>query len=160
MGIYDIKVKAIDGKEVLLEEYKGKVLLIVNTASKCGFTPQYEDLENLYKKFGNDKFEVLAFPCNQFMSQEPGSDQEIKKFCEITYDINFPVFAKVDVNGANADPLYKYLTESKSGLLNKSIKWNFTKFLVDSKGNVIDRYAPATSPLKLESTIEKLIRDV
>jgi len=159
MSIYDIKVKAIDGKEVSLEEYKGKVLLIVNTASKCGFAPQYEDLENLYKKFGNDKFEVLAFPCNQFKNQEPGSDQEIKKFCEITYDINFPVFAKIDVNGADADPLYKYLKEAKSGLLNKAIKWNFTKFLVDSKGNVIDRYAPATSPLKLEGTIEKLINE-
>src|ERR1700682_6037571 len=104
MELYDIKVKAIDGKEVLLEEYKGKVLLIVNTASKCGFTPQYEDLEMLYKKFGNEKFEVLAFPCNQFGSQEPGSDEEIKKFCEITYDISFPVFARIDVNGVNAHP--------------------------------------------------------
>ena len=159
MDFYDIKVKAIDGKEVLLEEYKGKVLLIVNTASKCGFTPQYEDLEKLYKKFGNDKFEVLAFPCNQFMNQEPGGDEEIKKFCEMTYDIDFPVFAKVDVNGLDAHPLYKYLCQAQSGLLSKSIKWNFTKFLVDSKGNVIDRYAPATSPLKLESTIEKLINE-
>ena len=109
MGIYDFKVKAIDGTVVALEKYKGKVLLIVNTASKCAFAPQYEDLENLYEKFGSDKFEVLAFPCNQFMNQEPGSDQEIKKFCEITYDISFPIFAKIDVNGVNADPLYKYL---------------------------------------------------
>ena len=159
MGIYDFKVKAIDGTVVALEKYKGKVLLIVNTASKCAFAPQYEDLENLYEKFGSDKFEVLAFPCNQFMNQEPGSDQEIKKFCEITYDISFPIFAKIDVNGVNADPLYKYLTESKSGLLNKVIKWNFTKFLVDSKGIVFNRYAPATSPLKIESTIEKLIKE-
>ena len=159
MGIYDIKVKAVDGSEVSLEDYKGKVLLIVNTASKCGFTPQYEDLEKLYKKFGNEKFEVLAFPCNQFKSQEPGTDEEIQKFCEITYDITFPVFSKIDVNGANAHPLFKYLCEEKSGLLSKAIKWNFTKFLVDSKGNVVDRYAPSTSPSKLEEKIGNLIEE-
>ena len=157
MSIYDFTVKDIEGNDVPLSNFKGKVLLIVNTASKCGFTPQYEDLEKLYEKFGKDKFEILAFPCNQFGNQEPGDNVAIKNFCEISYDITFPVFSKIDVNGKEADPLYKYLTEAKKGILGGSVKWNFTKFLVDSEGNVVDRFAPTTSPSKLEGVIEKLI---
>lgn len=160
MKFYDINVKEADGKDISLGEYKGKILLIVNTASKCGFTPQYEGLEKLYKKFGNEKFEILAFPCNQFMNQEPGKAEEIKTFCQLNYDITFPVFSKIDVNGNDAHPLYKHLCEAQPGLLGKSIKWNFTKFLIDSEGNVIDRFAPTTEPLKLESTIEKLINAI
>jgi glutathione peroxidase len=157
MTLYDFTVKDIAGKDINLSNYKGKVLLIVNTASKCGFTPQYKDLERLYKKFGSEKFEVLAFPCNQFGNQEPGDNTAIKSFCEISYDITFPIFAKIDVNGKDASPLYKYLTSVKKGLLGEAIKWNFTKFLVDAEGNVIDRFAPTTEPSKLESTIEKLV---
>jgi len=157
MNIYDFNVKDALGKLISLSNYRNKVLLIVNTASKCGFTPQYKDLEELYKKFGNEKFEILAFPCNQFGNQEPGNNEAIKHFCEISYDITFPIFSKIDVNGKDADPLYKYLTSTKKGLLGDAIKWNFTKFLVDTSGNVIDRFAPTTAPSKLESTIEKLI---
>ncbi|ADL53877.1 glutathione peroxidase [Clostridium cellulovorans] len=158
MNIYDFNVKDINGKEVSLSNYRGKVLLIVNTASKCGFTPQYEDLENLYKKFGNDKLEILAFPCNQFGNQEPGDNAAIKNFCQSTYDVTFPMFAKVNVNGDDADPLYKYLTTAKKGLLGGGVKWNFTKFLVDAEGNVVDRFAPTTKPSKIEETIESLIK--
>lgn len=160
MSIYDFTVKDVDGNNVNLSEYKKKVLLIVNTASKCGFTPQYEDLEGLYKKFGNDKFEILAFPCNQFGNQEPGDNAAIKNFCEISFDVTFPIFSKIDVNGKDADPLYKYLTSTKKGILGEAIKWNFTKFLVDAEGNVIDRFAPTTKPSKLENTIEKLINNI
>lgn len=159
MSIYDYTVKDVDGNDVNLSNYKGKVLLIVNTASKCGFTPQYEGLENLYKKFGNDKFEILSFPCNQFANQEPGDNAAIKNFCELSYDVTFPIFGKMDVNGKDADPLYKYLTSAKKGLLGEGIKWNFTKFLVDAEGNIVDRYAPTTKPEKLEGTIEKLINN-
>lgn len=159
MNIYDFTVKDMDGNDVSLSAYKGKILLIVNTASKCGLTPQYEDLERIYKKLGNEKFEILAFPCNQFGKQEPGNNEEIKTFCEISYDITFPVFSKVDVNGKDADPLYKYLTKTKKGILGEAIKWNFTKFLVDSEGNIVDRFAPTTVPAKLESEIEKLIKN-
>ncbi|PRX27224.1 glutathione peroxidase [Orenia metallireducens] len=157
MSVYDFKVKTAGGQEISLEEYKGKVLIIVNTASKCGFTPQYEELEELYKKYGNEKFEILAFPCNQFGKQEPGNNQEIQSFCQLNYGVSFPVFAKVDVNGSDTTPLYDYLKKEQSGLLTKAIKWNFTKFLVDAKGDVVKRYAPTTSPLKLEEEIKRLI---
>ena len=157
MGIYDFTVKDIEGNDVNLSDYKDKVLLIVNTASKCGFTPQYKDLENLYKKLGNEKFEILAFPCNQFGRQEPGDNTVISNFCNLTYDVSFPMFSKIDVNGANAAPLYKYLTTAKRGLFGGAVKWNFTKFLVDTKGNAVDRFAPTTSPLKLETIIIKMI---
>jgi glutathione peroxidase len=160
MSIYDLSVKDIDGNDISLSSYRGKVLLIVNTASKCGFTPQYEDLEKLYKKFGNEKFEILAFPCNQFGHQEPGDNSAIKNFCSISYDITFPMFSKVNVNGKDAEPLYKYLTSSKKGLFGDNIKWNFTKFLVDAEGNVVERFAPTTAPLKLENTIEELINNI
>jgi glutathione peroxidase len=158
MSIYDFKAITIDGEEKSLKEYEGKVLLIVNTASKCGFTPQYKELEEIYKKIGNEKFEVLGFPCNQFGNQEPGESGEIKNFCEINYGVTFEVFEKIDVKGANAHPLFKYLTEQKSGLIGSAIKWNFTKFLIDAEGNVVDRFAPTTSPVKLENDIRKLIK--
>ena len=157
MNIYDFVVKNNMGKEVSLNEYKGKVLLIVNTASKCGFTPQFAGLQKLYDKFGNDKFEILAFPCNQFANQEPKTDEEIKTFCTLNYGVTFPIFKKIEVNGENAEPLFKYLREKTPGLLGDAIKWNFTKFLIDSEGNVIKRYAPATKPEKLEAKIKELI---
>ncbi len=158
MSIYEFKVKDIDGKEISLNEYEGKVLLIVNTASKCGFTPQYKDLEALYAKFGNEKFEILGFPCNQFANQEPGGSEEIKNFCSINFDISFPLFEKVDVKGPEAHPLFKYLTYQKKGIFGEDVKWNFTKFLIDAKGNVVDRFAPTTSPAKLENRIAELIK--
>jgi glutathione peroxidase len=158
MSIYDFKAISIDGEEKSLSDYKGKVLLIVNTASKCGFTPQYKELEEIYNKIGNEKFEILGFPCNQFGNQEPGESGEIKNFCEINYGVTFDIFDKVDVNGSNAHPLFKYLTKQKSGIIGSAIKWNFTKFLIDSEGNVVDRFAPTTSPTKLEGDIRKLIK--
>lgn len=157
MNIYDFNVKDNLGNEISLNNYKGKVLLIVNTASKCGFTPQYEGLQKLYDEYGNEKFEVLAFPCNQFGNQEPGDASEIKNFCSLNYNVSFPLFQKIDVNGMDADPLFEYLKELKPGILGKNIKWNFTKFLVDSEGNVIDRFAPTTSPEKLKDTVKTLI---
>ena len=157
MSIYDFSAKSITGKEVSLSEYKGKVLLIVNTASKCGFTPQYKDLEAIYKKLGNDKFEILGFPCNQFAKQEPGTSDDIKNFCEINYGVTFPLFEKIDVKGPNAHEIFRYLTTEKPGILGGEIKWNFTKFLIDTKGNVVDRFAPTTSPSKIEKDIIKLM---
>ncbi|MDF2548204.1 MAG: bsaA [Anaerosolibacter sp.] len=157
MTLYDIEVKTIDEELMHLRAYEGKVLLIVNTASKCGFTPQYKDLETLYQKLGNEKFEILGFPCNQFGNQEPGGGGEIKTFCELNYGVTFPLFEKVDVKGPHAHPLFKYLCEQKKGILGGDIKWNFTKFLIDAKGNVVDRYAPTTSPLKLEQKIVERI---
>jgi len=157
MNIYDFVVKDSFGEEVNLSDYKGKVLLIVNTASNCGFTPQYEGLQKLYDELGNEKFEILAFPCNQFGNQEPGDNEEIRSFCSINYGVTFPVFDKIDVNGEKEEPLFTYLKESTAGVLGKSIKWNFTKFLVDSQGNVIDRYASTTTPEKLEGKIVELM---
>jgi glutathione peroxidase len=158
MNIYDFVVKDNFGKDVHLSTYKGKILLIINTASKCGFTSQYEGLQRLYEKYGGDYFQILAFPCNQFSNQEPGSDAEIKEFCSLNYGVTFPIFKKIHINGGKAEPLFNYLKDSSPGFLGKSIKWNFTKFLIDSKGNVIDRFSPTTEPEKLESKIEKLIK--
>jgi glutathione peroxidase len=156
-SVYDYSVKNIDGKEVKLSDYKGKVLLVVNVASKCGFTPQYKDLEMLYKEFHQKGFEVLAFPCNQFGTQEPGDENEIKSFCSLTYDVSFPMFSKVDVNGDAAHPLFNYLKDSLPGVLGtKAVKWNFTKFLVDKDGHPVKRFAPTDKPLDLKSDIEKL----
>ncbi len=156
--IYDIKVKDIKQQEHALGEYQDKVMLIVNTASKCGFTPQYKGLQELYDKYHVRGLEVLGFPCNQFGAQEPGSNDEIASFCELNFGVNFPMFDKVEVNGENAHPLYKYLSEAKPGLLNtKAIKWNFTKFLVDRQGNVIERFAPNTEPADIAQAIEKLL---
>jgi len=156
--LYDITVDDIHGKPVKLSRYKGKVLLIVNTASKCGFTPQYQGLEALYEKLHGKGLEVLGFPCNQFGAQEPGSEAEIEQFCELNYGVTFPMFAKVDVNGESASPLYKHLKSSKKGMLgSEGIKWNFTKFLVDRNGDVVERYAPQTEPKALEADIGKLL---
>ncbi len=157
-SVYDFEAKTIDGKTVSLGEWKDKVLLIVNTASKCGFTPQYEGLEKLNETYGPKGFAVLGFPCNQFGAQEPGDEAEIANFCKLTYDVDFPMFAKVDVNGDAAHPLYKALKTAAPGLLgSEAIKWNFTKFLVDRNGAVVDRFAPTTKPADLAKDIEKLL---
>ena len=158
MKIYDFKVNDNLGKEISLENYKGKTLIIVNTASKCGLTPQFEDLEFLYKKYKNENFEILGFPCNQFAKQELNSNDEIQEFCQINYGVTFKVFDKINVNGKNAHPLYKYFKKEKSGIFGGSIKWNFTKFLIDKNGNVVERYAPTDSPLKMEEKIKELIK--
>jgi glutathione peroxidase len=157
-NIYDFSVKSLSGEDIPLSAFKGKVLLIVNTASKCGFTPQYSGLEQLHRKYGARGFEVLAFPCNQFGAQEPGDAQEIASFCALNYDVTFPVFAKIEVNGHEADPLYKFLKEAKRGFLgSRAIKWNFTKFLADRSGAVRGRFAPITKPERLEGRIEALL---
>ena len=158
MKIYDFKVKDNLGKEISLENYKGKTLIIVNTASKCGLTPQFEDLEFLYKKYKNENFEILGFPCNQIAKRELNSNDEIQKICQLNYGVTFKVFDKINVNGKNAHPLYKYLKKEKSGIFGGSIKWNFTKFLIDKNGNVVERYAPTDSPLKMEEKIKELIK--
>ncbi len=160
MNLYskNFVVNDIDKKPVKLSEYKGKVLLIVNVASKCGFTPQYEGLEKLYRKYKNQGFEILAFPCNQFGNQEPGTNEEIKSFCQTNYNVTFKLFDKIDVNGANSHPLYQFLKDAKPGIMgSKDIKWNFTKFLIDREGNVVERYAPQTTPESVAKDIEKLL---
>ena len=157
-SIYDFSAKDIRGKERKLDEYKDKVLLIVNVASKCGFTPQYKGLEALYEKLHARGFEILGFPSNQFGEQEPGNEAEIAQFCDLNYGVTFPLFAKVDVNGSAAAPLYQHLKKVKPGLLgSEAIKWNFTKFLVDRKGNVVERYAPNVEPQAIAGDIEKLL---
>ncbi|MDY3553908.1 glutathione peroxidase [Gemmata sp. JC717] len=157
-SVYDIPVKAIDGQPTTLEQYRGKVLLVVNVASKCGFTGQYKGLEELYRKYQDRGLVVLGFPCNQFMGQEPGNEEEIKSFCSLKYDVTFPMFAKVDVNGGAAHPLYQHLKDAARGTLGtRGIKWNFTKFLVDRNGNVVSRHGPTTGPQQLEAEIEKLL---
>ncbi len=157
-AITTFEVTGSNGKSVSLDRYAGRVLLIVNTASKCGFTPQYAGLEKLHRDLGPRGFEVLAFPCNQFGAQEPGDAAEIQNFCSTTYDINFPVFGKIDVNGKDADPLFERLKSNAPGVLgSKAIKWNFTKFLVDRSGNVVDRFAPTTKPADIANDIEKLL---
>ena len=157
-NLYDFSARTIDGEELSLAEFRGKALLVVNTASKCGFTPQYEGLEALYDELKDEGFEILGFPCNQFGHQEPGDEAEIKSFCSLTYDVQFPMFAKVDVNGADAHPLYQWLKNEKRGVGPSRIKWNFTKFLVDAEGNVVDRYGPTTKPEKLKDDIRKALR--
>ncbi|HOV14664.1 MAG TPA: glutathione peroxidase [Spirochaetota bacterium] len=157
MEIYDFNVKLGNGKEISMSDYKGKVLLIVNTASKCGFTYQYGELQKLYEQYNKKGFEILPFPCNQFMNQEPKSNDEIAEFCKINFGLSFPLFAKIDVNGKNADPLFVYLRKKTSGLFSDSIKWNFTKFLIDRNGNIIGRFKPSMSPLKLKDKIEALL---
>jgi glutathione peroxidase len=157
MSVYEYTVVTNQGEEQSLREYEGNVLLIVNTASRCGFAPQFKDLQELYEKYHDRGFYVLGFPCNQFGNQEPGTDEEIRNFCEINYRVTFPLFQKVDVKGENQHPLFKYLTQSAQGLLNKEIKWNFTKFLVDRQGNVVKRFAPTTSPKKIAPRIEALL---
>ncbi|AKG33666.1 glutathione peroxidase [Paenibacillus durus] len=158
MSVYDFHANTLRGQEESLSKYKGKVLLIVNTASKCGFTPQYKGLQEVYEKFKDRGFEVLGFPSNQFAAQEPGSSEEIQEFCQLNYGVSFPMYAKIEVNGDNAHPLYKYLTKEAPGALgSKSIKWNFTKFLVDREGRVLKRFAPTTTPESIEDEIKTLL---
>ncbi len=153
--IYKLEVKTIDGKTTTLADYKGKAMLVVNVASKCGFTPQYKGLEELYKKYRDRGFAVLGFPCNQFGAQEPGDETEIKNFCSLTYAVDFPMFAKVDVNGAGAAPLFQYLKKEKKGILwSEGIKWNFTKFLIGRDGTVLKRFAPTDKPENIAGDIE------
>ncbi len=157
-SVYDFKVKDIHGKTVDLDRYRGKVMLIVNTASQCGFTPQYKGLEAVYEKLHGKGLEILGFPCNQFGGQEPGDEKEIAQFCELNFGVTFPMFAKVDVNGDDAAPLFKYLKAEKPGLLgSEAIKWNFTKFLVDREGTVLKRYAPNDTPESIAKDIEKAL---
>lgn len=157
MSIYEYKVKDINGNDVALSKYNGRVILIVNTATHCGFTPQYEGLEKLYKKYHKQGLEILDFPCNQFANEAPESDKEIANFCAMHYKTSFQTFAKIKVNGRDADPLYKFLKKQKSGFLGGRIKWNFTKFLVDREGSVVDRFAPNVEPEKIEDDIKVLL---
>ena len=157
-SIYDFEVNTISGKTVPLSNYKDKVLLIVNTASKCGFTPQFSGLETLYTELHDEGLEVLGFPCNQFLKQDPGSDSEIIEFCSLNYGVTFPMFSKIEVNGDNTHPLYKYLKSEAKGMLgSEKIKWNFTKFLVNKEGEVVKRYAPNTEPKDISSDIKELL---
>jgi glutathione peroxidase len=157
MNVHDFTVKKPDGTSQPLSEFAGKPILIVNTASKCGFTGQYEGLEKLHRDYG-DRLAIIAFPCNQFGAQEPGDAAEIANFCSLTYDVTFPLMAKIDVNGEKADPLYKHLKKAKPGMLGlESVKWNFTKFLVDKDGNVVSRHAPTDKPASLTSDIDALL---
>lgn len=158
MSVYDYSAKTLDGQDASLADYRGQVLLIVNTASKCGFTPQYEGLETLYRAYKDKGFTVLAFPCNQFGAQEPGNAEEIASFCSLTYDVTFPVLAKIDVNGPSAHPLYVYLKSEQKGVLGtEGIKWNFTKFLIGRDGEVVERFAPTTKPEDLKLAVEALL---
>lgn len=157
MSIYDFKVKDIDGNTVELSKYKNKVILIVNVASKCGYTGQYEGLQTLHDKYSKEGLSILGFPCNQFLSQEPGTEDDIKNFCMSNFGVEFDMFSKIDVNGKNTEPLYKYLKKSAGGFLSNKIKWNFTKFLVDREGKVLKRYSPSTKPKEIEKDIKKLL---
>lgn len=158
-SIYDFVVTDMKKNPVKLDIYKGKVLLIVNTATGCGFTPQYKGLENLYRLYKDYGLVILGFPCNQFGNQAPGTEEEISDFCELNYGVTFPQFAKIDVNGKDADPLYKWLKEQKKGILgSKSIKWNFTKFLIDRNGKVVRRFSPSDTPEEIEPAIKELLR--
>ena len=157
MSIYDYKALSYKGEEVSLNEYKGKVLLVVNTATKCGFTPQYDELEALYAKYKDQGFVILDFPCNQFFRQAPGTDEEIHNTCVLRFNIAFPQFAKIDVNGKNEHPLYTFLKENCPVNQGKKIKWNFTKFLVDREGNVVNRFEPTVKPNEFEEDIQKLL---
>jgi len=157
-SLYDFSAQTLDGKPAPLSAYQGKVVLIVNTASKCGFTPQYEGLEALWRDYKDKGLTILGFPCNQFGAQEPGNAEEIASFCSLTYDVSFPMMAKIDVNGPQTDPLYGFLKHEKKGLLgSESIKWNFTKFLVDKTGKVVARFGPMDTPQALKGAIEKLL---
>jgi len=161
MSIYDLSVMRANGEQQLLSVYQGKVLLIVNTASKCGFTPQFAGLEALHQQYSEQGLQVLGFPCNQFGKQDPGSNDDIQSFCQLNYGVSFPVFAKVEVNGKNTHPLFQYLKAAAPGLLfSQSIKWNFTKFLVDSRGNAVTRYGPKVMPEKLVNKIQLLLSDI
>lgn len=158
MSVYEYEARTPQGNEVKLSDYQGKVVLIVNTASKCGFTPQFQGLQELYDKYHDRGLEILGFPSNQFNEQDPGTNEEIVEFCQINYGVKFPMFEKVDVKGGSAHPLFQYLSEEAPGLMgSKSVKWNFTKFLIDKEGRPVKRFAPQTSPDQLEKDIEKLL---
>jgi glutathione peroxidase len=159
MKFYDFKAMSMYDGEVSMKKYEGNVVLVVNTASKCGLTPQFKELEEIYQDYKDSGFVILGFPSNQFASQDPGSNDEILEFCQLNYGVTFPMFEKIDVNGESAHPLYNYLKGEAKSLLGKDIKWNFAKFLIDKKGNVIKRYTPTTSPLKMKKDIEKLLSD-
>jgi glutathione peroxidase len=159
--LYEFEVATIDGRQQSLAAYRGRVLLVVNVASRCGFTPQYAGLEELYRKYCERGLTVLGFPCDQFGQQEPGDEAEIKEFCRLTYDVTFPLFAKIAVNGAAADPLYKYLKSARRGFLGtKRIKWNFTKFLIDCDGDVVRRYGPIVRPARIESELVRVLAKI
>lgn len=161
MTVYDFRVETIKGDKQSLKQYENQIMLIVNTASNCGFTPQYKELQEVYDEFCNQGFSILGFPCNQFMGQEPSDNSQIEHFCKINYGVTFPMFAKIEVNGENAHPLFVYLTKNAPGLLgSKTIKWNFTKFLINHKGNVVKRYSPNTNPTQIKPDIEKLLKEV
>ena len=158
MNIYDFKANSISGKEISLNDYKGKTIVVVNTASKCGLTPQYEGLEEMYQKYKDDGLVILGFPCNQFGQQEKGDANEIQEFCQVNYGVSFPMFEKIEVNGKNAHPLFKYLKKELSGgIFGSRIKWNFTKFVIDKNGDPVKRFAPTTKPEKMEALIQKTL---
>lgn len=159
-NFYQFRAMTLQGKEVSMESYRGKVVLVVNTASKCGLTPQYEGLEKLYSKYKDKGFVILGFPCNQFANQEPGDEKSISEGCLINYGVTFPMFSKVDVNGDNAHPIFKYLTRELRGWLGGRVKWNFTKFLIDKNGNPVKRFSPYTKPESFEDIIRKMVGDV
>ena len=158
MRFYDFKARKMNGQEVSMEAYKGKILVVVNTASKCGLTPQFKELEELYQEYKTKGVEILGFPCNQFAKQDSGSNEEIHEFCQLNYGVTFTMFEKIEVNGENAHPLYKFLRKEAKGLFGNKIKWNFTKFLIDSQGNIIKRYAPTVKPQQIKTDIEKLLK--
>ncbi len=155
--LYDIKINKANGETTTMGEYKGKVVLVVNTASNCGFTPQYDGLQNLYEKYSKDGFVILGFPCNQFANQEPDSAEKVASQCKINFGVTFPIMAKIEVNGSGEHELYTYLKKQKGGFLGSKIKWNFTKFLIDRNGNVVKRFSPSTKPEKIESDIKALL---
>jgi glutathione peroxidase len=157
-SVYEFNVKMANGEEKSLKDYKGKPLIIVNTASKCGLTPQFKGLQELYENYKDQGLEILGFPCDQFNNQEFDNIEETTQFCQLNYGVSFPMFSKIDVNGDNADPLFNFLKEQKKGILSKNIKWNFTKFLVDKNGQVVERYAPTTEPAKMKNDLEKLLK--
>ncbi|MGL4742502.1 MAG: glutathione peroxidase [Sarcina sp.] len=157
MSFYDFKANDINGKEISMKDYEGKVVLVVNTASKCGFTPQFEELESLHKEFSDKGLVILGFPCNQFMNQDPGTGEEIQSFCQLNYGVTFKMFEKVEVNGARTHPIFEFLKKEKKGALGGKIKWNFTKFLIDRNGNVVSRFAPMAKPMSFKGDIEKLL---
>ncbi len=156
-AFYDLEAKSLQGKPVKMDNYKGKVVLVVNTASKCGLTPQYEGLEKLYTKYKDDGLVVLGFPCNQFGAQEPGGANDIQEFCQVNYGVSFPIMEKIDVNGTNTHPVFKYLKSKLGGFLGSGIKWNFTKFIIDKNGKPIERFSPITKPEAIEPMIKKLL---
>ncbi len=159
MNFYDYSAKKINGEDIKMEKYKGKVVIVVNTASKCGLTPQFKELEGLYEKYKDTGLAILGFPCNQFAKQDPAGNEEINSFCQMNYGVTFDMFQKIDVNGENTHPLYQFLKREGKGALGNNIKWNFTKFLIDKDGNVIQRYAPVVNPIKIEDKIKDLLKD-